>query len=615
MADVDDLYVLERLLAASYGAACQLGDDPILETMAATTFELVFNRRGPPQHLLARDYALGVLEVAQARGRLPAVVDMAKARPPFPAKVLRAPSQAALEKRKDKLGDHSILWSCGEHGDFGRYEIASAVNDFSATKLDAPAPLSKRNRFDLFVAEVANLSLERKAAFEALDAASQEVWSLRFDAFMDGFKISQTRSQTAVEAASELEAAFLALLTDDERDRYASDAIDRLFTNRGDREPATFNPKWAQRWVAARAYGLGWTREQFGDDWTPSGHGRQRARIERVGKKYQWIALYELLAWLSDTHWVKGDWGAQPKRYSYPTDTAFQRDLDPTLAADADVQASPEVEWWKLDFNMRLVSDDQLTTWATQNDPWHSARDAIFRADSANEEWVTLHSFQRAVERFSDRDFVRREIGLRREGFQFVHCLIVEQKDHQSTYDALVAAKDRDLHPWEASKLTDGPYLGEFGWRATWPRLGWSPGYRLPGGVSVLRPVVEYRWESHLDASCPDGVELRMPSQELLSLLNLRSPTPLSPDTTTDHSGRAVIAHLTGEGGGHTVAIRRDVLEQLLVEHQLGCLWLVSSERSAWPTGGHEQSTRRWFGSLVAFDGRRTQSFDWETPW
>ncbi|QWF15228.1 hypothetical protein [Lysobacter capsici] len=615
MVEVDDLYVLERLLAASYGAACQLGDDPILETMAVTTFDLVFNNRAPPQHLLARDYALGVLEVAQARGRLPTAVNMAKARPPFPTKAFRAPSQAVLEKRKEKLGDHSILWSCGEHGDFGRYEIVSAVNDFSATKLDEPAPLSKLNRFDLFVVEVATINLERELAFEALQKATKDVWSFRFGSVEGGFKITKTRLEAATETLQECEDAFLALLTHEERNRYVKDASHFLLGNRGNREPATFDPRWAQRWVTARAYSLGWTKERFGDDRTPSDHGRQRARIERVGKKYQWIALYELLAWLSDTHWLKGNSGEQPKRYSYPTDTAFQRDLDPTLAADADIQALPESKWWKLDFNMRSISDDQLTTWAIQNDPWHSARNAIFRTAPGNEEWVTLHSFQRAVERFSDRDFVRREIGLRREGFQFVHCLIVAQKELRPTYDALVVARDRNAHHWEPSELTDGPYLGEYGWRATWPSLEWSPGKRLPGDVSALEPVVEYSWESHLDASRPDGVNLRLPSQGLLGLLSLAPPTSLSPNTTVDHVGRAVIVHHKGQESGHSVTIRRDTLERLLVEHQLGCLWFVSAERSAWPTGGYKECTRRWFGSLIAFDGRRIKSFDWETPW
>ncbi|KMU63651.1 hypothetical protein STRNTR1_2678 [Stenotrophomonas maltophilia] len=615
MVEVDDLYVLERLLAASYGAACQLGDDPSLETMAATTFDLIFSNRRPPQHLLARDYALGVLEVAQARGLLPAAVDMTKARPPFPAKALRAPSQAVLEKRKEKLGDHSILSSCGAHGDFGNYEIRPAISYFSATKLDKPAPLSKRNRFDLFVTEVAGLTPERMTAFEMLERASREVWDIRFDIVKDDFKPTRIRSDVAAEAASEREMVFLSLLNSEERSRYASDVYGYLFDKDGDREPATFDQEWARRWVASRAYSLGWNGAEFGDDSTPSDYGRSRAKVERVGKKYQWIALYELLAWLSDTHWLKGSWSGQPRRYSYPTDTAFQRDLDPTLATDADIQASPSGEWWKLDFSMRSISDDQLASWVAQNDSWHSAKDAIFRTDSDDKKWVTLHSFQKATERFSDRKYIRREIGLRREGFQLVNCLIVAGKDLQSTYRALVRGRERDTRGWEPFEYTDGPYFGEYGWRETWPGSEWSSDNGLPGEVLSIQPVVEYFWEGHLDASHPDGLHMRMPSHALLGLLDLAPPSSFSPDRILDKAGEAVIVHHRGENGGYSLTIRREVLDRLLVEKKLGCLWFVSAERSAWPIGAHDGSQRRWFASLVASDGTKINSFDWEAPW
>jgi hypothetical protein len=615
MVDVDDLYVLERLLAASYGAACQLGEDPVVEKMATTTFSLVFKDRMPPKHILVRDYALGILEMAEGRGRLPAMVDIAKSRPPFAANMLRAPSQSALEKRREKLGDHSIFWSCGEHGDFGRYEIESAVGHFSATKLSAPPPRTARNRFDLFVAEVATSTIERKRAFEILEEACRNVYRLDFDHSEKNITIRKTRVKAAANYAQECEDAFLSMLTQDERDRYSKDSYHLLLGNRVDHEPALFDARWAQRWVTARAYSLGWNKERFSDDQVPSDLDRQRAKIERIGKKYQWIALHELLAWLSDTHWIAGSYDEQPKRYCYPTDTAFQRDLDPTLAEDTDIQESPKDEWWKLEFNMSSISDNQLTTWVVKNDTWQSAKDAIFRTDSESKQWITLHSFQRAVEQFSDRDYVQRLIGLRREVFQFVRCLIVAQKDLPLAYDKLVAAESRNMHHWEAPKLTDGPYLGEYGWRETWPSFGWLHGSRLLGGVSMLKPVVEYFWESHLDASRPNGVSLRLPNRNLLDLLNLAPPSPLSPYATLDHAGKEIIAHHKGTDGDHLVTIRRDALERLLVRHQLGCLWFVSAERSIWPTGAHDQSVRRWFGSLVAFDGRQIKSFDWETPW
>ena len=46
-AEVDDLYVLERLLAASYGAACQLGPDPALRKLRPPRSILSSSRAAP----------------------------------------------------------------------------------------------------------------------------------------------------------------------------------------------------------------------------------------------------------------------------------------------------------------------------------------------------------------------------------------------------------------------------------------------------------------------------------------------------------------------------------------------------------------------------------------
>jgi hypothetical protein len=97
--------------------------------------------------------------------------------------------------------------------------------------------------------------------------------------------------------------------------------------------------------------------------------------------------------------------------------------------------------------------------------------------------------------------------------------------------------------------------------------------------------------------------------------MGLEPPSPHSPDEAKDSSGRTVIIHRGDDSGSHAVLVRRDDFERFLLHRNLGCLWFVSGERSAWPNGNHDGSTRRWFGSLVQFDGSKTNRFDWETPW
>ena len=61
---------------------------------------------------------------------------------------------------------------------------------------------------------------------------------------------------------------------------------------------------------------------------------RNRPKIERIGKKYQWLALGELLSKIADNYWLEGEYGMLPKAYASPLDIGFVRDIDPTILAE-----------------------------------------------------------------------------------------------------------------------------------------------------------------------------------------------------------------------------------------------------------------------------------------
>jgi hypothetical protein len=57
MADVDDMYILERLYAVSFGCAMRTADISSLELLANHVYQLVFEAGRPTPHILMRDYA------------------------------------------------------------------------------------------------------------------------------------------------------------------------------------------------------------------------------------------------------------------------------------------------------------------------------------------------------------------------------------------------------------------------------------------------------------------------------------------------------------------------------------------------------------------------------
>src|SRR5208282_1128324 len=95
-----------------------------------------------------------------------------------------------------------------------------------------------------------------------------------------------------------------------------------------------FQHRWARRWVCKRAHVLGWTAERF-NKFENTLHSRDRYNheVERIGKKYQWIALRELIARMADNLAFFGNcWERQggPPLYQGARQIHL-RDIDPSL--------------------------------------------------------------------------------------------------------------------------------------------------------------------------------------------------------------------------------------------------------------------------------------------
>jgi hypothetical protein len=116
----------------------------------------------------------------------------------------------------------------------------------------------------------------------------------------------------------------------------------------------------------------------------------QAGRIERIGKKYQRIALMELLARLADNFWLKPDWGTKARVYDNPTEVSYMRDLEvsvfPRDEKDVltDMPAVPSLQCPGL-------SDEQREAWV--NDPTLAADRLQFAlgSDLASDEWVAMY--------------------------------------------------------------------------------------------------------------------------------------------------------------------------------------------------------------------------------
>lgn len=87
-----------------------------------------------------------------------------------------------------------------------------------------------------------------------------------------------------------------------------------------------------ERAVFDRVLDLGWTPERF-KNLDKGRHAGHDGVVERVGKKYQWIAFYEVLGRLVDHYLVRARWGDdEPRPYEHAENVVW-RDIDPTVLA------------------------------------------------------------------------------------------------------------------------------------------------------------------------------------------------------------------------------------------------------------------------------------------
>lgn len=138
---IDDLYVVERLTAAIYGAAMQgRWSNEELKAVAETLHGALFADGTPPANLLLRDHARGMVGYAAARGAMSSEFDLASIQPPFsspwPIEQISQEQMATFtcvyvedgERFDDKIA------SSLNDGDFARYVLDPVVRRFS------PAP-------------------------------------------------------------------------------------------------------------------------------------------------------------------------------------------------------------------------------------------------------------------------------------------------------------------------------------------------------------------------------------------------------------------------------------------------------------------------------------------
>jgi hypothetical protein len=405
---VDDMYVLERLLASAYGCAMRSTSKEHLQQLATWCYEVLF-KDSPPPHILLRDYARGVIERAACVGSQ-LKIKRRKIEPPYGSKwPQNIPSEARLKHLGDWQAESpkihgaqlSLYHSVMDSGDFARYVIGtnSWSFDWQAIRLGKPRPPSTREIRDGFVESLSGRQKKLWLRLEQTKHASFRI-DVHFTAEPNDKQGVDPQRKVHERRIEKAHSSFIKSLDSKQLRVYGCEVLPReLHSHKYTREHS-FDLKVIQRFILNRVFELGWTAERFGDfdryTESRSGYSRDSHKAERIGKKYQWLAYHEALARVADNFEFHEWWSDKDKRYGGTWQVGV-RDIDPSITirktCRSGHRSSPTSWWAPMEYrNWRHTSDDR--DWLRGHADLPTIQQALRIVDPDDgSRWLTLQGF------------------------------------------------------------------------------------------------------------------------------------------------------------------------------------------------------------------------------
>ncbi|WP_346910805.1 ATP-binding protein [uncultured Roseibium sp.] len=602
---VDDPYVGERLAAAIYGAALQSAwDDFQLSELAQEVVGLFFVHGRLPLDILWRDHLSSLLSLANARGCKLDISESISTEPPFESTwpLEYVPDQKIADYtrtyRNGYVSTDEIVSSTGEHGDFARYIIKNVIGGWAAAPRGTESLPTDEDMYWIWKAEFDTYATpEMRDLHDQINdlRAKDNAW-----AYAGG--------ETA-ERYKKLEAQFEEVLGTDRFERYRTMANQwRPGSKRwSTKYPAEFNFPWARRWVCMRAHELGWSENLHGQFDSYCGHGRQSHRQERIGKKYQWIALRELMARISDNcSAANGEWIEQ-----YAETIRSLRDIDPSHLIDGSSDwgwASFEdtTFWMPAVLKPAAMPIQQASDWLRSDADFLNTRTLIELApDSENRLWLPLCSFQH----FRRSGTTQETSNVSRTTWMRLNCLVVHEDNVDDAIDHL---KGKILLDSYALGLSDDRasevFLGEHGWRNS-SHLGWTQywggAWNSPAPVEARGTTVKFLQESgHYDLSLRQNISVELPAPWLMNILNLKLVDGRDVIYANNENKIIYFDPSIRFEGPSTALIARETFISMCVKERIRPIWVVGGAKEVYVESG-EEFGRRSFTTIWTMEAEK----------
>jgi hypothetical protein len=595
--DVDDPYIAERLFAVVYGVSS-------LNSSKKNEFKLLvkwiyknhfLNKKRRPDALMD-DYAKGLIELYVRLYKNDVNVNLKKIIPPFsyyefPDNIPNINSLKRKYNKKDNH-DHYSIWGSlmyGEGGagiaDFGNYTTGSALRGFISIPLSKKLPKVPRKAFDKF-----KESLSRKQKTLLKEYESKKFSSIRISFAILGDIGEETvidpkvSDDEVAQALNEFEKS-LSIFKKHKYRKYKPYLTGKKTFNKVFED---YDINIARRWMMDRVIKLGWNPKLHGqyDKNRGSFDRTQNSGIERIGKKYQWISLYEILAILGSNYYYNQDsWlDDAPMTFKGAYQT-YTRDIDPTvdpllMNETGDKDEDKDDVWWK----------PKYTAWDTKN--WRLSSEDIPKPTTIVESkhdnksfitllsWATWKSEKENPEDENDRRYS--ELWVRIQGY------VIYKKDLQTIIDW---GKDKRFYNSTLPQPADGSnsvFLSEFpissAYQETTALYESKDGWMVPDEQTpfkIMQPIIQYTGNSfEKDKTLSEaGIRVYSPSLGLRKLLNVQNTNVLGRYESKDKKIHMFDPAINNRLGSNALLVNKEAFVNALNKKGLTVIWSVLGEK------------------------------------
>lgn len=340
----------------------------------------------------------------------------------------------------------------------------------------------------------------------------------------------------------------------------------------------------AGRWVFKQVLDMGYSKDLHAgfDGYMVSRYGPGRSKpewAERIGKKYQWIALYRLLARLGDNARPKED---PLDRHSHDLQARSEKNIDPTLLIRSTKEDGKTRSWWssyEYDFDAHTSSSDD--EWLGAFDFPDSARMVLVTDPRDGVEYCVLLAYPQWSTRpeGTDVDFDRHE----RLVWMHIRSYLIGKQDSEACWDWI--KKQDSMGRW----MPKGAHLyehlvGEYPWALSFrayfqecPEWTGSAGSQHDLPVSVLPTSHALLSEHEYDATKDGNFNIEVPANEFFDRCKLSWDGAGS--YLTENGKVAFRFPAVHEPGPYALLAEREFLQRLSTEDDLVLIWTVLAEK------------------------------------